>query len=299
MASGPLRAPWTAAARGLREAWPGVVVGDAAAVHRARVATRRLREALTVLDGDRRDARRLRRDLRTLTRALGPVRELDVTLGLIVRLLHDEPDLDRALEVVRVRLMERRLRRRKRLLRQVGGADVADILARFKALAADAPPADAPATPAIPPLDRTGTRGRIARRARRLRRAVDRAGALYAPDALHRVRIAVKKLRYSLELGRAARVAGSAGAVARLRRTQDLLGEWHDWQILSAQASRVQGATAVDDSRLADFTALATRVEDRCRALHATFIASRTSLLALADALSASAGPVRATPRHK
>lgn len=299
MTSRSPRAPWTAAARGLREAWPGVVVGDAAAVHRARVATRRLREALTVLDGDRRDTRRLRKDLRVLTRALGPVRELDVTLGLIVRLLHDEPDLDRALETIRVRLMERRLRRRKRLLRQLDDADVADILARFKALAVEAPAADAPASPATPPLDKSETARRIAARARGLRRAVDRAGGLYAPDALHRVRIAVKKLRYSLELGRTARVAGTARAVARLRRTQDLLGEWHDWQILSAHASRVQGATAVDDARLADFTALAARVEDRCRALHATFIASRTDLLALADALGASAGPVRATPRHK
>ena len=64
-------------------------------MHRARVATRRLREALPVLDGERRGLRRLRKDLRALTRALGPVRELDVTLGLIVRLLHDEPALDR------------------------------------------------------------------------------------------------------------------------------------------------------------------------------------------------------------
>jgi CHAD domain-containing protein len=286
--------PWAAAARALREAWPGVVVGDAPAVHRARVATRRLREALPLLGAGRpRALRRLRRDLRSLTRALGPVRELDVTLGLVVRLLHDEPELDVALETIRVRLMERRQRRRKRLLRQVDPADVAGILARVRSLAAGAPAGRPRAT-----VDRGALRRRIAARADDLGRAIDGAGALYAPEALHRVRIAAKKLRYSLELGRAARLAGAARAATRLRRTQDLLGEWHDWQILASHASRVQGATDPGDLRLADFTALATRVEDRCRALHADFMREREDLSALADGLAAEPRPARASTRE-
>lgn len=286
--------PWAAAARALREAWPGVVVGEAAAVHRARVASRRLREALPVVGADRpRAARRLRRDLRSLTRALGPVRELDVTLGLVVRLLHDEPELDVALETIRVRLMERRLRCRRRLLRRVDAADVAAILARVRALAAGAPAGRSRVA-----VDRAALRRRIATRAASLSRAIDGAGALYAPEALHRVRIAVKKLRYSVELGRAARIAGAARAAVRLRRTQDLLGEWHDWQVLSSHASRVQGATDPGDARLADFTALAARVEDRCRALHADFMREREDLAALADALAAAPHPTRASLRE-
>ena len=193
--------PWIAAARGLAEAWPGVVTGDAPAVHRARVATRRLREALPVLDRDRRGLRRLRKDLRALTQALGPVRELDVTLGLVVRLLHDEPSLDTALETIRVRLMERRLRRRARLLRDVDSLDIAGMLARVRALSSHG---SSKAAERQAPLDRPEIRRRMAARAIRLGRSVDRAGALYAPEALHAVRIAVKKLRYSLELGRAA-----------------------------------------------------------------------------------------------
>ena len=65
------------------------------------------------------------------------------------------------------------------------------------------------------------------------------------------------------------RIVGAARAATRLRRFQDLLGEWHDWQMLSSHASRVQGATPVDHEHLADFTTLAARVEDRCRELHA------------------------------
>lgn len=289
--------PWIAAARGLAEAWPGVVSGEPAAVHRARVATRRLREALPVLDGERRGVRRLRKDLRSLTRALGPVRELDVTLGLVVRLLHDEPALDTALETIRVRLMERRLRRRARLLRDIDHLDIAAILARVRSLSAHGSSKAARHRPV--PIDRQEIRRRMATRATRVGRAVDQAGALYAPEALHAVRIAVKKLRYSLELGRAARIVGAARAATRLRRYQDLLGEWHDWQILSSHASRVQGAMPVDDEHLADFTVLAVRVEDRCRALHAEFMTLRPDLTALVEEITARANPVGATSRRK
>jgi CHAD domain-containing protein len=289
--------PWIAAARGLAEAWPGVVSGEAAAVHRARVATRRLREALPVLDGDRRGVRRLRKDLRSLTCSLGPVRELDVTLGLVVRLLHDEPALDTALETIRVRLMERRLRRRVRLLRDIDHLDIAGILARVRALSAHGSSKAARNRQA--PVDGPEIRRRMASRATSVRRAVDRAGALYAPEALHAVRVAVKKLRYSLELGRVARIVGAARAATRLRRYQDLLGEWHDWQILSAHASRVQGAMPVDDEHLADFTALAARVEDRCRALHAEFMTLRPNLTALVEEIALRANPVGAPTRHK
>jgi CHAD domain-containing protein len=288
--------PWIAAARGLAEAWPGVVTGDAPAVHRARVATRRLREALPVLDRDRRGLRRLRKDLRALTRALGPVRDLDVTLGLVVRLLHDEPSLDMALETIRVRLMERRLRRRARLLRDIDSLDIAGILARVRALS---PHGSSKAADRQAPLDRPEIRRRMAARAIRLGRSVDRAGALYAPEALHAVRIAVKKLRYSLELGRAAKIVGAARAATRLRRFQDLLGEWHDWQMLSSHASRVQGATPVDHEHLADFTTLAARVEDRCRELHAQFMSARSTLTALVEEIALRANPLGATSRHK
>ena len=256
------------------------MAGDAAAVHRARVATRRLREALPVVDGERRAVRRLRRDLRDLTRALGPVRELDVTLGLVVRLLHDEPSLESSLDALRVRLMERRARRRARMLRAVERIEVAGLLSRVGALA----PAGAGASP---PLDREAIRRRIAGRARALDAAVGRAGALYAPEPLHAVRIAVKKLRYALELGRAARIRGVVAQATRLRRFQDLLGEWHDWQVLATIAARVQGSTPVDDHALADLTALLSRVEDRCRALHAEFLAARGDLTALADEIAA------------
>src|SRR5262245_39176386 len=69
----------------LTRALPGARQGDPTNLHRARVATRRLREALPLLaSGGRR--RKLERSMRRLTRALGPVRELDVALDMLERL---------------------------------------------------------------------------------------------------------------------------------------------------------------------------------------------------------------------
>ena len=72
----------------LLTAMPAAQSGDETSVHQARVASRRLREALPVL-GTSADAHaldRVDRRVRRITRALGPVRELDVALLLLAEL---------------------------------------------------------------------------------------------------------------------------------------------------------------------------------------------------------------------
>ena len=61
---------------------PAAQKGDVASLHQARVATRRLREALPVVTSGNRQ-RKLDRKVRRLTRTLGPVRELDVALLIL------------------------------------------------------------------------------------------------------------------------------------------------------------------------------------------------------------------------
>jgi hypothetical protein len=63
--------------------------------------------------------------------------------------------------------------------------------------------------------------------------------------------------------------------------------------MLASHAARVQGTIAIDDEALAEFTTLAARVEDRCRALHAEFIARRAELTATLADISALAGAHR------
>src|SRR5688500_11662273 len=90
-------------ARALQRYLPAAIRGDHHGVHQARVATRRLREAVPVLTRGVKGARagKARVKIRRLTRALGTVRELDVTLHLIDELAK-RPDVSRnALEDVR------------------------------------------------------------------------------------------------------------------------------------------------------------------------------------------------------
>src|SRR5271155_616818 len=79
---------------------PGVESGEMAAVHRARVASRRLRELLPVLEIEPTVVRKLGRRLRKLTRRLGSVRDLDVLILLVDDLLESGRLPERALRRV-------------------------------------------------------------------------------------------------------------------------------------------------------------------------------------------------------
>jgi len=68
----------------LRQHLPRAVHGHSRGVHRARVASRRLREALPVAAVVE-ERSSLRRDVRRVTKALGRVREIDVALAEFVR----------------------------------------------------------------------------------------------------------------------------------------------------------------------------------------------------------------------
>src|SRR5262245_53068606 len=69
----------------------GVEKGDVRSLHRARVASRRLRELVPVLQLDHSAARKLSKRLRKVTSKLGSVRELDVLLQLIQELEESRP----------------------------------------------------------------------------------------------------------------------------------------------------------------------------------------------------------------
>src|SRR6185436_1396670 len=67
-------------------ALPGVTSGEPRAIHRARVASRRLRELLPILELDSDTIRKVNRRLRKLARRLGGVREIDVLTQLLEEL---------------------------------------------------------------------------------------------------------------------------------------------------------------------------------------------------------------------
>jgi CHAD domain-containing protein len=130
----------------------------------------------------------------------------------------------------------------------------------------------------------TDARRRAARRGERLRGAIENAGAIYLPDRLHEVRIAVKKLRYAMELTRELSGSRATARLETLEAAQDLLGRMNDLEALIARVRGVQGSGTVTNLRLSsDLDLVVRRLETECRQLHGQYIASRRTLLAICD----------------
>jgi len=267
-----LRARLAALARMLPAARRGEVNG----IHKARVATRRLREALPIVLAHRpgRKTARLRRRYRKLTRALGPVRELDVTLGLLEPLR--SPATADALSWLEQELARERARRFKGLAEALDHVRIRKLAERALALAETG--AGAQRIAALRSARRLGRR--VERRARALREAVASAGALYAPEPLHAVRIAVKQLRYALELAFDMGALRSRRPILRLKAAQEILGELHDVQVLLDRTRHAQGRLPRALRHLGtDLSGLADTLEDRCRERHAIYLAQRAALV--------------------
>jgi CHAD domain-containing protein len=263
--------------RALAETLPSARTGEPEGVHQARVATRRLRETLpVVLVGRRsRKARRLRKEVRRLTRALGPVREMDVTLGLLGTVAASHPETEPSLEGVRQLLEFERQARWERMVERVDQFDVGDFSDRLERLVASRPVEDPER------ITRQGLLAvRIARRAKLLERAVQDAGALYAPEPLHAVRIGVKKLRYSLELAHDLKLLTSKRPLTLLKGVQEILGDLHDRQVLIHYLSDMQARPTLAERDVGGgLAAAAAALEDECRELHARYVAARERLL--------------------
>jgi CHAD domain-containing protein len=284
----------------LRRGLVGARVGDVTAIHQTRVATRRLREALPLVTSGS-AGRKLDRGVRRLTRALGPVRELDVALENL-------NELDAAGEVPRagIECLRQLILAERRVLfaDAVKGIDRFDVpKMRRKAAAATDRTRPADGSPAHDARHAASAQRRAAKRAERLRAAIDNAAGIYLPDRLHKVRIAVKKLRYSIEIaqqvaaprrGRPATRQRSArsvkGQIAVLKRAQDLLGRMHDLEVLIARTRAVQGSPGAPSLRLSgDLDRLVRRLETDCRQLHGHYMAARSQLLDLCDRVTVAA----------
>ncbi len=275
----------------LLTAMPAAQSGDETSVHQARVASRRLRGALPMLgataDPDALD--RVDRRVRRITRALGPVRELDVALLLLAELEGRAAASAGAIGRVRAAVTAERVKRRRDMLDEITPSRLDKLRKHLVGVAA--PESRVAAKRSTVAEAET----QIARRARRLRAAIDRAGGLYLVERLHRVRIEAKKLRYALELQRELTHSRSRTHITRLKTQQDLLGRMHDLEILIDRTREVQASLAPRNRRaMADLDALIRVLEDECREGHAAYMHTRPALLKLCDTLTA-AGQRRST----
>jgi CHAD domain-containing protein len=252
---------------------PGGLRGSVTAVHQARVASRRLREVLPLLQGaGPKRVRRATREVRRITQALGPVRELDVTLQLLADLQASRPDLGAAVRLVRRAVaMERRLRRQA-MIDALTPEAVAKVIRTVRALGARLDRAED---------DRGEWRrllaSRAADRGARLEAAIEDVGLLFDAARLHQVRIAAKKLRYTLELMAEAGLAPTARLVRILRGGQDQLGRLHDLQVLLLFVKQAEdGAGRAARTPL---SALRDLIERECHREHARYLRRRPSFV--------------------
>jgi CHAD domain-containing protein len=252
--------------RALARHLPAALENDAEGVHHARVASRRLRELLAVLAAsangdDDRAWRKLRSRVRRLTRALGTARELDVTLGVLDDLARAHAEFEPAIAAARAVAEEERRSQRAAMLEEVsaiGGAALAgdlDAAAARLDLRASAARAEC-------------LRRRLAVRVDNLESAIDAGGSLYVAERLHAVRIAVKQLRYVLELVHEIGRVPVLRLIGRLKQAQDVLGRLHDLQVAESYVRRAATTVAIQGGT----GPLLRAIDVDTRTLHAAYL---------------------------
>ncbi|MGN6376568.1 MAG: CHAD domain-containing protein, partial [Sphingomonas sp.] len=208
------------------------------AVHQARVALRRLRSLFAIFDAllDTR-AREAGEAVRTVARALGAVRDLDVMMARDDLAQHRDALRQRAAADYRALVTTLEAAQTRRLFLDLA-AWLADV-----ARSAPGPVGDRPITAfAADALERA--RRRLARRARHFTRL--------SPAKRHRARVSAKRLNYADDFF--APLFAASGHPRRLRRfsralrrLQDRLGDLNDVAVARAAAAKLGATGPVGD----------------------------------------------------
>jgi CHAD domain-containing protein len=201
---------------------PGTRLGsDPEALHKLRVAVRRLRAFLRVARPilDREWTDELRAELQWLGRSLGGVRDHDVLLIHIRAQVDTLPPGDRAVLGLVVAGVEREHEAaRAEMLEALSSPRYLELLGRIE-LAGEAPHWNGA---------RRSVRKLARREFRKLGRAMKALGLEPSDAELHRLRVRGKRARYAGELAEAAVGKKARRFVARAKQLQDLLGEHQD-----------------------------------------------------------------------
>ena len=253
----------------LESLWSAVHDGEVDAVHDARVATRRIRAALPFVHSS---PPPVADELRRIGRALGRVRELDATADLLTKLEPRIPQASAAIGIARREVNAQLTRQRRRMVkklrhrpRSIARAMTAGISVRhFSSLWRSW---------------RHELRDAIRRLATNVDSTVDRATAVYMPNRAHGARIAVKKLRYGIEVAVATGVMADA-VLEDLRSAQEALGDLHDTTVLGKLIDEMQFPSDIR----AESLALASVVASETVRLHDRYVRHRDEIRRACDA---------------
>lgn len=266
----------------------GIFNGEADSIHDARVATRRLREILAVVDADVSPAVEV--EVKRVGRLLGRVRDLDVETDLLIALERRLPAAGAVTGVARAQILRLRSRQLRKAIKVLEGLDLVRL--------------DRGIVPRHPWRQRLAPssawmltlRAHTAGRVRDVRTAITHATGVYFPRRSHDTRIALKKLRYALALAAASGGWRSPQMLKDLREVQDVLGQIHDAETL---LQSLDGLVADTDVSPRDVDRVRRALECDIANLHAQYLAGRESVLAACDACERFAGEARGRGRGR
>jgi CHAD domain-containing protein len=209
---------------------------DTTSLHDVRVASRRVRAVLELVDpaiypGFKRHLRRLK----ALTRSLSATREWDVHLDILDSMKTENLEAvhEAALEHTQEILGRHQRQARKRMERTLSKLSIADCAGLLR----------------VPSLPHPFAPGDVRDCARnclepRLQSVLERLSNLGPEEnvaALHELRIRVKKGRYTLEILAPGLESETGRPLERLRELQTILGEHHDLATLEARLWELHG----------------------------------------------------------
>lgn len=215
------------------DAWPEAS-DPARALHQLRVATRRLRAFVRLFApvvGAKR-ARKVEQSLRTITRALGPARELDVLLdGLRATHASADPVSRAALEHVMAWAEARRRKAARKAHRRIAALDVTALADALDAALDRVCERMLCEADSLPDLTAAWLEPELTRTFEGMPRPSDAADL----TALHDARIHAKRLRYVLELLRPRLDARHLALLRGLKHVQGTIGAHRDAAQLHAR----------------------------------------------------------------
>jgi CHAD domain-containing protein len=211
---------------------------DPECLHRMRVASRRLRNALSLFGGcfPEEERKRWEKEARNVGRALGEARDADVQAASVAALVKNLGDrrLRPGAERLLLRLKQRRERLQPKVLRALDELEESELKNGFpealRGLSARmrlSVPEPAEGMKTV----RDAAVELLVRRAVELEAFQPVADHPERVEELHAMRVAVKRLRYTLEIFRSLFDGETEPVLETLKKLQDLLGEVHDCDV--------------------------------------------------------------------
>jgi CHAD domain-containing protein len=200
-------------------------------VHRLRTTIRRIESLAAYARPDLgRKQEKALKSLCGLRKRAGKVRDLDVQMKLLDAIANTSTRQDR--HALNELLKRKRSRQAMRLSATIAKVQDSKLSAQVERILEKAAEASTTAETQVSPLLQ-------ARQEMEQLAAETTVNSSTRAGLLHKIRIRIKKIRYLAEL--AEKIPERESFLAELKATQDVLGDWHDWEELTFTAEKQFG----------------------------------------------------------